>query len=115
MAAKKKKKSNPALFVAPLIALVIGLALWYAHVAFEDRHWKEYREAGQRASARGNYEYAERMHRKALKEAEDLGPQSPLIVQSLADLSKIYKAQGKSDQATSALARARALRSGSKK
>ena len=41
------------------------------------------------------------MYRRALKEARDLGPQSPLIEQSLADLDKVYKAQGKGDQAGS--------------
>ena len=41
------------------------------------------------------------MYRRALKEARDLGPESPLIAQSLADLDKVYKAQGNGDQAGS--------------
>ena len=103
MATRRRKKPKPVLFVGPLIVLVVVLVLWYVHGAFEDRTWKEYRQAGHRAFSRGNLKYAEGMYRRALKEAEDLGPQSPLIKQSLADLSKVYKARDKRGQADSSL------------
>ena len=109
--ASAKAKPNPRLIVGLLVAIALGLLLWYAHTAFEDRHWQEYRKAGQRAFERGNYKWAEKMHKKALREAKDLGPKDPRITKSLVDLSKVYKAQGRRGLADSARARARALRS----
>ena len=102
-------KPNRKFILAPLIVMVTGLLLWYAHVAFEGRHWKEYREAGQRAFERGNYEWAEKMFKKALKEAEDLGVEDPRVRQSLVDLIRVYKSQGRAAAADSARTRAQAL------
>ena len=103
MATKRRKKPELVIFVVPLIVLVAALFFWYIQGAFEDRTWKEYRQAGHRAFDRGNFKYAEKMYRRALKEARDVGPQSPLIKQSLADLSKVYKARDKRGQADSSL------------
>ena len=103
MATRRRKKPKPVVFFVPLIVLLTALFFWYIQDVFEDRTWKEYRQAGQRAFDRGNFKYAEKMYRRALKEARDLGPQSPLIEQSLADLSEVYKTQGKRDQVGSPL------------
>ncbi len=101
MATKSGKKPKREIFIIPLILLVVVLFFWHIQGTFEERTWKEYRQAGHRAFDRGNFKYAEKMYRRALKEARDLGPESPLIEQSLADLDKVYKAQGKGDQAGS--------------
>ena len=97
--------------ISVLVFVVLGLGFWLARIAFEDRHWKEYRGAGLRALERGHHEWAEKMHLKALKEARNLG-NDPLIARSLVDLSRVYNAQGRDELAVSLLARARTLQSG---
>ena len=105
MAAKPTRK----LILATLIAVGAGLLVWWAQESFEGRHWRGYREAGRRAYERGNYEWAEKWFKKALKVAEDLGPHDPRVRQSLADLVSAYRAQGRTAAADSALTRAKSL------
>ncbi len=107
--ATRRAKLDPKRIIVPLIVLAAGVVVWYAHISYEARYWEEYREAGLRALERGNYKWAEKMARKALVEARDLGPRDPRVRQSLEDLSRVYRAQGKEAQADSVLARARAL------
>ena len=109
--ASARANPKPRLIAGFLVAIALGLLLWYAQIAFEDKHWQEYRKAGQRAFERGNYKWAEKMHKKALQEAKDLGAKDPRIIKSLVDLSKVYKAQGRRGLADSTRTRARALRS----
>jgi hypothetical protein len=116
---KKKRKKKPAksplrLLTAPLLILAAALLLWYAYAGFSDRHWHNYREAGNRAYARGNYAWAAKMYSKALKEARDLDPYDPRVVKSLVDLSKTYKAQNRNDLANLAIAQARKVRAHTK-
>ncbi len=109
---RKKKSANPPLrlLTAPLLLLAAALILWYAHVGFADRHWRNFREAGDRAYERGNYAWAAKMYGKALKEARDLDPHDPRVVKSLVDLNKVYKAQGRADLADLAMDQARKVR-----
>ena len=88
----KRKKANRQLLFAPLILILVGLGFWYAKTAFEDRVWKEYREAGLRAHARGNYSYAVKMHEKALVEAEELGLEKRSM--TLRDLARAHLGAG---------------------
>ena len=107
--ATRRAQLNPKRIIVPLIALAAAVVVWYAHVSYETRFWDEYREASLRALERGNYDWAEKMARKALVEARDLGPRDPRVRQSLEDLSRIDRAQGKQALADSALALARRL------
>lgn len=109
---RKKKTKKPLLraLVIALIVLVAALLLWHAHTAFSDRHWNSYKEAGDRAYARGNYAWAEKMYGKALREARDLDPHDSRVVKSLVDLGRVYKAQERDDLAAAAIARAREIR-----
>ena len=104
---------NRLLAMAAILAVVLG-GLWFARQAFKTRHWEEFSAAGDRAFSRKNYTYAEKMYREALQRAEDLSPRNARVVKSLTALHRLYKAQGKTQQADSLLARARALR-GSRK
>jgi hypothetical protein len=102
--------TNRLLALAAILAVVLG-GLWFAHNSFKTRHWEEFKAAGDRAYGRKNYVYAEKMYREALQRAENLGARDPRVVKSLTALHRLYKAQGKSRQADSLLARARALHS----
>ena len=104
---KRRKKPNLAILLMPLLAVAVALLLWLANAGFEDRHWQGYRMAGQRAFDRGNYEYALRMHKKALKVAEELDPDHQHVAESLRDISKTRAVLGK--QKESALKKARPL------
>ena len=112
----KKKRRRPrsgSPLPKPLLsvvgALAAGLLIWGTYVATEDRHWREYRRAGDGAFGRGNYAYAERMYREALEEAIRLDPRGSEVAASLQDLSKAYRATGKNKLAAAMLERARAL------
>ena len=89
---RPKKKPNLQVLAAPLLLLVVGLAAWYAKTAFEDRVWKEYREAGLRAYERRNYDYAVKMFEKAVVEAEELGAHKRAI--TLQDLARAHLGKG---------------------
>ena len=88
----RQKKESRQLLLAPLILILVGLGFWYAMTGFEDRVWQEYREAGLRAHARGNYSYAVKMHEKALVEAEELGREERSI--TLRDLARAHLGAG---------------------
>ena len=105
---------NRLLAMVAILVVVLG-GLWFAHQAFMTRHWEEFNAAGDRAFSRQNYSYAEKMYREALQRAEALDPQDARVVKSLTDLHRLYKAQGKTQQADSLLARARALRASRKR
>lgn len=104
---------NRLLAMVAIIVVVSG-ALWFANQAFKARHWEEFSEAGDRAFSRQNYPYAEKMYREALQRAEELDPQDARVAKSLTALHRVYKAQGRTQQADSLLARARALGGGRK-
>ena len=108
MAARRAKLNLKPIKVA-LLALVAGLAVWFAYASLRTRYWEEYREAGLRALERGNYEWAEKMAGKALVEARDLGERDRRVIQSLKDLARVYRAQGRKALADSVLALARDL------
>jgi hypothetical protein len=91
------------------VAVVLA---WVAFAASRDRFWEDTRAAGHRAYQRGNYDYAHRMYREALQQAEDLDPGGRRVLQSLLDMSRVYEARGRADSADLFRARARDLRQG---
>ncbi|MDA0333627.1 MAG: hypothetical protein O2782_00485 [bacterium] len=61
-------------------------------VAFDDRHWQAFDDAGRVAYERGNFDYAQRMYNEALQVAQEL--QDPdLIRSSLLALSRVDAAR----------------------
>ena len=56
-----------------IIALVVILGLGIVGtIAFDDRHWHAFDDAGDVAYERGNYKYAQRMYKEALQVAREL-------------------------------------------
>lgn len=94
------------------LLLAVGLLMLLAgagYVAFDDRHWHAFDDAGDGAYKRQNFEYAENMYRKALMEAQRLDERE-LIDASLSDLQRTAHAQGRTEEAASFGARRAALR-----
>jgi tetratricopeptide (TPR) repeat protein len=75
-------------------------------IAFDDRHWLAFDDAGDVAYERGNYDYAERMYKEALQVARELEDQR-LIRASLEALSRAYAAQGRPAESLAAQRAAR--------
>ena len=103
----RRKKPNLQVLAAPLILILVGLGAWYAKTAFEDRVWKEYREAGVRAYERRNFDYAVKMFEKALVEAKDLSPEKRAL--TLQDLSRAHMGQGNRKKAVEIQRKLRAI------
>lgn len=104
----RRRRADPGaarLLVAVAILLVLAIV---GFIAFDDRHWHAFDDAGDGAFARRNYEYAESMYRKALLEAERLEDRQ-LIAATLSDLERIARASGRSADAASYAARRAAL------
>lgn len=66
-----------------------------ATIAFDDRHWHAFDDAGDIAYERGNYKYAARMYGEALQIAREL-EDAQLVNTSLQALSRANAAQGRS-------------------
>ncbi len=81
--------------IALAVIVVLGII---STIAFNDRHWHAFDQAGDDAFGRGNYKYAERMYNEALQVAREL-EDAKLERTTLRDLSRVYAAQGKSDEA----------------
>ena len=103
----RRKKPNFQVLAAPLLLLLVGLEAWYAKTAFEDRIWKEYRQAGIRAYERRNYDYAVKMHEKAVVEAEGLGAAKRAM--SLHDLARAHLGNGNRKKAVEIQRKLRAI------
>ena len=100
-ARKKKKKAGlpPEAIKAALAALVIALLFWGLLALSEGRHWRAFYEAGEGAHELRNFEYAEKMYLKALKEAKRLDPDGDLTIRTLNTLAELYDDQGRTDAA----------------
>ena len=61
-------------------------------VAFDDRHWQAFDDAGRVAYERGNFDYAQRMYGEALQVAQELRDPD-LIKASLLALSRVDAAR----------------------
>lgn len=95
------------------VLVVLGVIVLFGvvgYVAFDDRHWRAFDDAGDVAFERGNYAYAERMYTQALQVAEELDDRQ-LIVASLQALSRAYAAQERPAAAAEAVRRAQQVRS----
>ncbi|MFH1571124.1 MAG: hypothetical protein ABIL09_24230 [Gemmatimonadota bacterium] len=90
-----------------LLPLVAVALVWLAWTTAQERMWRDLRDAGHRAYQRGSYDYAQRIYREALQQAEALDPTGRRVVLSLQDLGRLYEARGLSDSA--ALVRQQAL------
>ena len=67
----------------------------FATIAFDDRHWHAFDDAGDVAYERGNYKYAARMYGEALQIAREL-EDAQLVTASLQALSRANAAHGRS-------------------
>lgn len=93
-----------------LLVAVAALLAWVAYSESRDRFWEDTRAAGHRAYQRRNFDYAQRMYREALQQAQDLDPGGQRVVRSLLDMSRVYEARGRPDSAALFQSRARAVR-----
>src|SRR3990172_10636587 len=92
-----------------LLEGLLSLATGPSCVSADERAWERYMANGERAYQEGRYASAEGWFLDAVREAEDLDPQGPRLVQSLKNLAEAYRKQGKQGQAEAALRRAGGL------
>ena len=91
---QRRRKNNRSIWLWAIIGLVISVVVvWLGYQGFQDRHWQAFIESGDRAFARGNYSYAERMYKKALQQARELDPGGNLEKQTSFYLNRTYRAQ----------------------
>ncbi len=86
------------------------LILWPVMVYAQDRPWRTYNEAGERAYLQGQYAEAEKQFLAAVKEAEAFGSQDPRLALSLSNLGTLYQARGQHAQAEPLFKRSLAIR-----
>lgn len=104
--AKRRSRKLGFYLIVLLVTLGSGVALWHLHDGFSGRNWREFNEAGARAEARGNLEYAEGMYIQALQYAQQMD--DPAKVQTgYLQLHRLYQKQGKPALAAEMLTRAR--------
>lgn len=106
----KRKIASRSLIAFGIIA-GMGLLLWQFQTSFGERYWREFKAAGNRALERGNYEWAERMYREALKYAQNQRDEEKMR-ESYLLLHRLYKAQGKQELAQEMLSLAQELQTG---
>ncbi len=92
-----------------LLAGLMCLALWSAHVFAQGGLWEKYMAAGQAAYQQGNNAEAEKQFSAALIEAEQFGPEDIRFGGTLNALGFIYHTQGKYAEAEPLLKRALAI------
>lgn len=92
---KRRRQRRPVdrtrLWALVVLAVIIIFGI-VATIAFDDRHWHAFDDAGNVAYERGNYEYAARMYGEALQIAQDL-EDARLVAASQQALSRAYAAQ----------------------
>ena len=64
----------------------------------ENRYWHEYIDAGDRASERGKYEWANKMYNQALQYAQNKGANDPLVAKTKVYLERLEKIKSRSDR-----------------
>ncbi len=77
-----------------VLAGVVCLLLWPAHVVAQPADWERYLHAGAAAYQQGNYAEAVKQTKAALSAAEAFGPNDPRLATTLNNLALLYKAQG---------------------
>ncbi len=79
------------------LGVIVGIVVFgiVATIAFDDRHWRAFDDAGDIAYERGNYKYAARMYGEALQIAREL-EDAQLVTTSLQALSRANAARGRS-------------------
>jgi tetratricopeptide (TPR) repeat protein len=82
-----------------LVLLLLALWLWPALVIADKSRWVQHMRAGVAAYQRGDYEEAVGQTEAALKEAEDLGEQDPLLATTLNNLAALYESLGRHGKA----------------
>ena len=96
---KSQKKDSPgsshtwqlSFTVALLVAILILM-----YCSSENRYWQEYIDAGDRASERGNYEWAKKMYNEALHYAQNKDADDPLVAKTKAYLERLKKDKNRS-------------------
>ena len=92
---KRRRQRRPAdrtrLWALVVLAVIIVSGI-VTTIAFDDRHWHAFDDAGNVAYERGNYKYAARMYGEALQIAQDL-EDARLVAASQQALSRSYAAQ----------------------
>ncbi len=83
------------------LLFLLLLPMWFlpALVIADEAQWEQYMRAGEAAYQRGDYEEAVGQTKAALKEAEDFGEQDPRFATTLNNLARLYRAQGRYDEA----------------
>lgn len=112
-ARRARRRPGPVLAVLAILLLIVAVGA-VGYFVFDDRHWHAFDAAGDAALARGNYAYAERMYGQALQVASELG-EARLVAATLTDLSRVYAAQGRGDEARDAAQRAQQSRGPSRR
>lgn len=102
MARRKRKKPPPKNSTGPshtgplvVIAMILIAILASLYIAGEDRSWQEYIDAGDRALARGNYDWAEKMYGEALQYAQNKDANDPLVAKTRAYLKRLEKVKNR--------------------
>lgn len=90
---RRRRGDRTRLWTVIVLVVIVGLGV-VGTIAFDDRHWHAFDNAGDVAFERGNYQYAERMYDEALQVARSL-EDPKLITSSLQALSRTYTAQGR--------------------
>jgi len=88
---QRRPVDRTRLWALVVLAVIIIFGI-VATIAFDDRHWHAFDDAGNVAYERGNYEYAARMYGEALQIAQDL-EDARLVAASQQALSRAYAAQ----------------------
>jgi hypothetical protein len=108
--ARRRRQGSPLRMFAVLAAAVCVVAgVWWLDAAFEQRHWREFQDAGDRAYQRGNLRFAESMYREALQYAE-AQEDVERAVRSCARLRRLYLDSGNAQGARDMVKRARRIR-----
>jgi len=107
MPPSKRNNLTRPLLLAGGVAL-LALFLWWFDAASEDRHWKEFSGAGERALERGNLDYAEKMLTQSLQYAQGQSDEAKMIA-SYRLLHRLYRARGDEARARQMLEHARAV------
>ena len=108
--ARRRKHRSPLRIVAAIgVLAAVGWGMWWFDAAFEERHWREFQAAGERAYERGNLDYAEGMFLKAVQYSEQQGNSEHAVI-SCASLRQLYLHRNDSAAAAQIVARARALK-----
>ena len=92
---KDKPGSSRSWHLSFTVALLVAMLILMHHSS-ENRYWHEYIDAGDRASKRGNYEWANKMYNQALQYAQNKGANDPLVAKTKVYLERLEKVKSHS-------------------